>query len=146
MERMDAQLRGHTETSGQRMEPDLEGLMSLPSVPYEACDRQPGRVSSLSMARYKTNDCGRCSGGNSQLSAALPEARTKRSGSSLTSCRFCLVRLRSRAASYRWGSFASVTSQDTFSSVRTVRSAVRTSRTSVRRACSRGVGHRLWHA
>ena len=77
----------------QRMEPDLEALMSLPSVPYEACDRQPGRVSSLSMARYKTNDCRRCSGGNSLLSAALPEARTKRSGSSLTSCRSCLVRL-----------------------------------------------------
>ena len=93
LERMDAQLRGHTETSGQRMEPDLEALMSLPSVPYEACDRQPGRVSSLSMARYKTNDCGRCSGGNSLLSAALPEARTKRSGSSLTSCTSCLVRM-----------------------------------------------------
>ena len=85
--------RGHTETIGQRMEPDLEALMPLPSVPYEACDRQPGRVSSLSLVRYKTNDCGRCSGGNSLLSAALPEARTKRSGSSLTSCRSCLVRL-----------------------------------------------------
>ena len=56
LERMDARLRGHTETIGQRMERDLEALMSLPSVPYEACDRQAGRVSSLSLVRYRTND------------------------------------------------------------------------------------------
>ena len=53
---MDARLRGHTETIGQRMERDLEALMSLPSVPYDACDRQAGRVSSLSLVRYRTND------------------------------------------------------------------------------------------
>ena len=56
LERMDARLRGHTETIGQRMERDLEALMSLPSVPYDACDRQAGRVSSLSLVRYRTND------------------------------------------------------------------------------------------
>ena len=56
LERMDARLRGHTETIGQRMERDLEAMMSLPSVPYEACDRQAGRVSSLSLVRYRTND------------------------------------------------------------------------------------------
>ena len=38
------------------MERDLEALMSLPSVPYDACDRQAGRVSSLSLVRYRTND------------------------------------------------------------------------------------------
>ena len=62
------------------------------------------------------------------------------------SCTSCLVRLRSRAFSYRWGSFAAASTLEMFSSVRTVCSAVRTSSTSVRRACSRGVGHWLWHA
>ena len=56
LERMDAQLRGHTETIGQRMERDLEALLPLPPVAYDACDKQSGRVSSLSLVRYKTND------------------------------------------------------------------------------------------
>ena len=54
--RMDAQLRGHDETIGQRMERDLDALLSLPAVPYDACDKQASRVSSLSLVRYKTND------------------------------------------------------------------------------------------
>ena len=54
--RMDAQLRGHTETIGQRMERDLESLLPLPTVSYDACDKQASRVSSLSLVRYKTND------------------------------------------------------------------------------------------
>ena len=56
LERMDAQLRGHTETIGQRMDRDLEALLPLPPAPYDACDKQAGRVSSLSLVRYKTND------------------------------------------------------------------------------------------
>ena len=56
LQRMDARLRGHTETIGQRMERDLETLLSLPPVPYDACDKQGGRVSSLSLVRYRTND------------------------------------------------------------------------------------------
>ena len=56
LERMDARLRGHTESIGQRMERDLETLLSLPPVPYDACDKQGGRVSSLSLVRYRTND------------------------------------------------------------------------------------------
>ena len=56
LERMDARLRGHTETIGQRMERDLEALMPLPAVPYDACDKQAGRVSSLSLVRYRAND------------------------------------------------------------------------------------------
>ena len=56
LERMDARLRGHSETIGQRMERDLDALLPLPPVPYDACDRQAGRVSSLSLVRYKTND------------------------------------------------------------------------------------------
>ena len=56
LERMDAVLRGHTETIGQRMERDLEALLPLPAAAYEACDQQPTRVSSLSLVRYRTND------------------------------------------------------------------------------------------
>ena len=51
--RMDARLRGHTESIGQRMERDLE---ALPAAPYDACDQRAGRVSSLSLVRYRTND------------------------------------------------------------------------------------------
>ena len=53
---MDTQFRGHTETIGQRLEPDLEALLSLPDAPCDACDKQAGRVSSLSLVRYRTND------------------------------------------------------------------------------------------
>ena len=56
LERMDATLRGHTETIGQRMERDLDALLPLPAVPYDAGDKQPSRVSSLSLVRYRTND------------------------------------------------------------------------------------------
>ena len=54
--RMDAKLRGHTETIGQRMERDLDSLQPLPPVAYDACDKQSGRASSLSLVRYGTND------------------------------------------------------------------------------------------
>ena len=56
LERMDARLRGHDETIGQRMERDLDALLPLPAVPYDACDKQPSRVSSLSLVRYRTSD------------------------------------------------------------------------------------------
>ena len=56
LERMDARLRGHTETIGQRLERDLEALLPLPPSPYDACDKRAGRVSSLSLVRYRTND------------------------------------------------------------------------------------------
>ena len=56
LERTDAQLRGHTETIGQRMERDLDALLPLPPAAYDACEKQAGRVSSLSLVRYKTND------------------------------------------------------------------------------------------
>ena len=54
--RMDARLRGHSESIGQRMERDLDALLPLAPVAYDACERQAGRVSSLSLVRYKTND------------------------------------------------------------------------------------------
>ena len=56
LERMDARLRGHTETIGQRMERDLEALLPLPLAAYDARETQAGRVSSLSLVRYRTND------------------------------------------------------------------------------------------
>ena len=56
LERMDARLRGHTKTIGQRMERDLDALLPQPPVAYDACEKQAGRVSSLSLVRYKTSD------------------------------------------------------------------------------------------
>ena len=40
LERMDARLRGHSESIGQRMERDLEALLPLPEAPYDACEKQ----------------------------------------------------------------------------------------------------------
>ena len=31
-------------------------LLPLPAAAYEACDKRPGRVTSLSLVRYRTND------------------------------------------------------------------------------------------
>ena len=56
LERMDARFRGHAESIGQRMERDLEALLPLPAAPFDACDKQAGRVSSQSLVRYRTND------------------------------------------------------------------------------------------
>ena len=39
------------ETIGQRMERDLEILLALPAVPYDASDKHVSRVSSLSLVR-----------------------------------------------------------------------------------------------
>ena len=46
----------HNETIGQRMERDLEALLPLPAVPYDASDKHVSRVSSLPLVRYRTND------------------------------------------------------------------------------------------
>ena len=56
LERMERRLRGHKETIGERMERDLEALLALPAVPYDASDKHTTRVSSLSLVRYRTND------------------------------------------------------------------------------------------
>ena len=50
--RMDARLRGHSESIGQRMERDLEALLPPPAAARPACLSQAGRVSSLSLVRY----------------------------------------------------------------------------------------------
>jgi Zn-dependent alcohol dehydrogenase len=54
--RQDAVLRGHTETIGERLMRDLDALMALPAVPYDACEKLSTRVSSISMVRYRGND------------------------------------------------------------------------------------------
>ena len=38
------------------MERDLEALLPPPAAAYDACEKQAGRVSSLSLLRYRTND------------------------------------------------------------------------------------------
>jgi transposase len=49
-------LRGHTETIGERFERDQRAMLPLPVAPYEACEKIAGRVSSLSLVRYRSND------------------------------------------------------------------------------------------
>ncbi|MHC4108863.1 MAG: IS21 family transposase [Planctomycetota bacterium] len=54
--RLDDRLRRHTETIGERLARDRAAFLALMPPPYDACDRRPGRVSSLSLVRYKSND------------------------------------------------------------------------------------------
>ena len=54
--RLGARLRRHAETIGERLGRDRAALLALPPAPYEAFDRRPGRVSSLSLVRYRNND------------------------------------------------------------------------------------------
>ena len=56
LERMEARLRGHRETIGERMKQDLTALLPLPAAPYDASDKHGTRVNSLSLVRYRTND------------------------------------------------------------------------------------------
>jgi len=49
-------LRRHTETIGERFERDRKALLPLPPTAYDACDKRPTRVTSLSLVRYATND------------------------------------------------------------------------------------------
>ncbi len=54
--RLDARLRGHDETIGERLQRDLVALLPLPANAYDASDKHATRVSSLSLVRYRTND------------------------------------------------------------------------------------------
>jgi len=49
-------LRGHDETIGERLGRDRTTLQQLPATPYDACDKRAGRVSSLSLVRYRGTD------------------------------------------------------------------------------------------
>jgi len=49
-------MRGHDETVGERLERDRAALQRLPATAFDACDKCPGRVSSLSLVRYRGTD------------------------------------------------------------------------------------------
>jgi hypothetical protein len=49
-------LRGHDATIGARLARDQACFHDLPPAPYDACEKQPGRVSSLSLAPYRGAD------------------------------------------------------------------------------------------
>jgi transposase len=54
--RLADRLRGHDETIGERLVRDLAAFQSLPPTPYDACEKKAGRVSSLSLVRYRGTD------------------------------------------------------------------------------------------
>ena len=54
--RLGDRLRGHQETIGERIERDRAAFLSLPPAPYDACEKKPAQVSSLSLVRYRRND------------------------------------------------------------------------------------------
>jgi Mu transposase-like protein len=49
-------LRGHDAMIGARLARDQACFHDLPGSPYDACDKQTGRVSSLSLVRYRGTD------------------------------------------------------------------------------------------
>lgn len=54
--RLGARLRGHAETIGERLVRDLSAFQALPATAYDACEKKTGRVSSLSLVRYRGTD------------------------------------------------------------------------------------------
>ena len=54
--RQAAVLRGHTLSIGERLKADQAAFMPLPAVPFDPCHIVPGRASSTSLVRYRTND------------------------------------------------------------------------------------------
>ncbi len=56
-DRLAAVLRGADGASiGARQEVDRAAFMELPATPFDACHKRPGRVSSLSLVRYRNTD------------------------------------------------------------------------------------------
>ena len=56
LKRRQAMLRGHEQSIATRMQADLAAFMALPAVPFDPCHMVTGRVSSMSLVRYRTND------------------------------------------------------------------------------------------
>ena len=56
LKRQTDQLRGHDGTIGDRLERDLAVFQKPLPAPYDACDKKPGSVNSLSLVRYRLND------------------------------------------------------------------------------------------
>jgi len=49
-------LRGHVDNIEARLIRDLDILMELPPVPFDACEKVSTKANSVSMVRYRTND------------------------------------------------------------------------------------------
>ncbi len=49
-------LRGTSQTIEERLMVDLAAFRALPAVPFDPCDKRRGRVSSLSLVRYRGTD------------------------------------------------------------------------------------------
>ena len=49
-------LSGHKTSIKDRLKADLAAMRPLPGAPFDACHKQAGRVTSLSLVRYKGND------------------------------------------------------------------------------------------
>ena len=56
LKRQDEVLRGYAETVDQKLLRDLDAMMALLAVPYDACDKISTRATSISMVRYRGND------------------------------------------------------------------------------------------
>jgi transposase len=54
--RLNDRLRGHEGTIGERLERDLGAFHKPLPAPYDACEKVPGNVNSLSLVRYRCND------------------------------------------------------------------------------------------
>jgi transposase len=55
-DRQRERLRGSTQTIAERLEADRAALLPRPPDDYDACDKRPGRATSLSLIRYKGTD------------------------------------------------------------------------------------------
>lgn len=49
-------LPAHKNSIKERLQTDLAAMQGLPTAPFDACHKQAGRVTSLSLVRYKGND------------------------------------------------------------------------------------------
>jgi len=56
LHRHNDKLRGKRKTIGERLLPDLDALMALPAVPFDACEKVATRANSISMVRFRGND------------------------------------------------------------------------------------------
>ncbi len=54
--RQAARLRGHKETIGERSRAGSSSSLAIAACSHDACDKRPGRASSLSLVRYRSND------------------------------------------------------------------------------------------
>lgn len=55
-EDMKRRLRGKTGTKAELLEEDRAAFLDLPTVPFDACRKQPTRANSLSLVRFDNND------------------------------------------------------------------------------------------